>query len=84
MAEPIPTLAGDALVLETGSRQSLTIYAVGRVIADGQQHFRTEGRALYSSDRKQTLMRAKVLVLPRRRIYWLNVDTGDWSEVINL
>jgi hypothetical protein len=83
MADPVPTLAGDALVVEIG-RRSLTFYAVGRVIADGQQDFLTEGRALYGNDRRQAMTRAKVLAVPGRRIYWLNIETGRWSEVIGL
>lgn len=83
MTEPVPTLVGDALVIETGSR-SLIFYAVGRVIADGQQDFLTEGRALYGYDRRQAMMRAKALVVPGGCIYWLTIETGDWSEVISL
>ena len=81
MATRIPTQPGDALILRTD--HSFTLYAVGQVTKDGQQDFDTHVNVKYASDRAAAVADAKALVMPGRRIFFRNLDTGDWSEISN-
>ena len=81
MAKHIPTKLGDVLIVRTD--QSFTIYAVGRVFNDGQRDFHGQPNVTYVSDRAAAVAEAKTLVMPGRRIFFRNLDTGDWSEISN-
>jgi hypothetical protein len=75
----IPTLRGDVLILETES--GIKIHAVGPVTTDGQQDFHAQPSVKYIKNRDAALREARALVAPGRRIYLLNLDHGNWSEV---
>ena len=77
----IPTHCGDVLILRTD--HSFILHAVGRVTRDGQQDFHTHVNVKYANDRAAAEADAKALVVPGRRIFFRNLDTGDWSEVSN-
>ena len=77
----IPTHRGDVLILRTN--QSFVLHAVARVTRDGQQDFFTHVNVRYASDRAAAEADAKALVAPGRRIFFRNLDTGDWSEISN-
>ena len=79
MAKRIPSLRGDVLILWT--TQSYTVHAVGRVSKDGQQDFSSEANVQYEIDYAGAVAQAKALVLPGRRIFFRNIDTGDWNEI---
>jgi hypothetical protein len=84
VTKPIPIHLGDVLILQT--TQSYTIFAVGRVSKDGQQDFATtanvkEPIVSYESDYAAAVVRAKALVDPGGRIFMLNIDTAEWSEI---
>ena len=76
---PQPQL-GDVLILATTSR-SYSVYAVGRVSRDGQLDFHGEGPHRHSRVLETAVAEAKALVTPGRRIYFRNLDTGEWSEI---
>jgi hypothetical protein len=79
MAKCIPTRLGDVLILRT--TESYTIHAIGRVSKDGQQDFGTETKVEYEIDRAAAIAQARALVVPGRRIFFLDIDTGDWSQI---
>jgi hypothetical protein len=84
MAKPIPIHLGDVLILRT--TRSYTIFAVGRVSKDGQQDSSTpanvkEPTVSYESDYAAAVVRAKALVDSRGRIFMLDIDTAEWSEI---
>jgi hypothetical protein len=81
MAKPIPTHLGDVLILRT--TQSYAVHAVGRVSKDGQQDFSTEANVNYEIDYAAAVAQAKALVSPGGRIFFRNIDTGDWREISN-
>jgi hypothetical protein len=81
---PIHLHLGDVLILQT--TQSYTIYAVGRVSEEGQQDFSTTANVKrptvsYESDYAAAVVRAKALVDSGGRIFMLNIDTTEWSEI---
>jgi hypothetical protein len=61
--------------------QSFTIYAVGPVAKDRQQDFSSHMNVTYVSDRAAAVAAAKALVVPGRRIFLWDIDTGDWSAI---
>ena len=71
---------GDVLILATA--RSFEVYAVGRVVRDGQQDFNGDAGVKYSRVRPTAEAAAKVIVEPGRRIYFRDLDTGEWSEVL--
>ena len=80
MAERISTQVGDVLILKTD--QSFTTHAVGQVSKDGQQDFQGSSVTVkHVRDRAAAVAEAKALVVPGRRILFLNIDTGEWSEI---
>jgi len=81
MARHTPTLLGDALILQTD--QSFTTYVVGRVSTDGQQDFHGQTNLKYVSDQAAAVAEAQAIVVPGRRIFLRNIDTGAWSEISN-
>ena len=70
---------GDVLIL--GTAKSVAVYAVGRVSRDGQQDLNGEAGVKYSRVRSTAEAVAKVIVEPGRRIYFRDLDTGEWSEI---
>ena len=81
MAKPIPTHVGDVLILRT--TQSYSVHAVGRVSKDGQQDFGNEAHVKYETDYAAAVTRATALVVPGRKIFFWNIDTGAWHEISN-
>ena len=81
MSKRIPTHLGDALILRT--TRSYAVHAVGRVSKDGQQDFSSEANVNYEIDYAAAVARAKTLVLPGGRVFFRNIDTGDWNEISN-
>jgi hypothetical protein len=79
MAGPIPTQRDDILILHT--KTAYTVYVVGKVTQDGQQDFHGQTDAQYLHDRLAAVAAAKTLVTPQRRIFLLDIDTGQWSEI---
>jgi hypothetical protein len=79
MAKRIPTHLGDVLILRTS--QSYAVHAVGRVSKDGQQDFSSEAHVHYEIDYAAAVAQAKALVVPGGRIFFRNIDTGDWNEI---
>lgn len=91
MDKRIPTRIGDVLILRTD--QSFTIHAVGQVTKEGQQDFDTYGQPeheqhqrghlnlKYEINRAAAVGDAKAMVVPGRRIFFGNIDTGDWTEI---
>jgi hypothetical protein len=79
MAERVPTQRGDVLILRTD--HSFTLHVVGLVTKDGQQDFDTHLHLKYECNRDIAVADARGLGLPGRRIFFRNLDTGDWSEI---
>ena len=77
--QPIPTQVGDVLVLWTS--RTFTVYAVRQAAKNAQQDFGTQRNVRYVRDRITAVHEAKALVVPGRRMFLWNIDTGDWSEV---
>jgi hypothetical protein len=61
MAKDIPTQVGDVLILQT--KQSYTIYAVGRVSKNGQQDFGSGKHVKYENDYGAAVAEAKALLV---------------------
>jgi hypothetical protein len=81
MAKRIPTQIGDVLILR--STRSFTVHAVGRVSKDGQQDFGSEAHVRYETDYAAAVAQAKALLVAGRRMFFRNIDTGDWREISN-
>jgi hypothetical protein len=79
MAKRIPIHLGDVLILRT--TRSYAIHAVGRVSKDGQPDFSSEQNVNYEIDYAAAVAQAKALVLPGGRMFILNIDAGDWTEI---
>ena len=79
MPKPLSTQVGDVLILRT--EKSFAVHAVGRVAQDGQQDFRGQTDVKYVSDRAAALALARTLLVAGRRIFLLDIDSGEWSEV---
>jgi hypothetical protein len=79
MAKRIPTQPGDVLILRTD--KTFSIHAVGPVSADGQQYVHGQDNVKYVTDHAAAVAAAKTLVAPGRRIFFQNIDTGEWSEI---
>jgi type IV secretory pathway ATPase VirB11/archaellum biosynthesis ATPase len=71
---------GDVLIL--GTAKSFEVYAVGRVVRDGQQDFPGEAGVTYSCVRVTAEAVAKAIVAPGHRIHFRDLDTGEWSEIL--
>ena len=79
MAKGIPTQVGDVLILRTEA--TFAIHAVGIVSTLGQQAFRGQADVKYVSGHAAALAEAKAILAPGRRIFLLDIDFGDWSDV---
>ena len=82
MPNPIPTQPGDVLILWTKD-SSFSVYAVGPVAKDGEQDFFTGVNVKYERGRPAAVDVAKAMAAPGLRIFFRNLDTGDWSEIPN-
>jgi hypothetical protein len=71
---------GDVLIL--GTAKSFPVYAVGCVARDGQQDLEGVAGVKYSRVRLTAEAVAKIIVAPGRRIYFRDLDTGEWSEIL--
>ncbi len=81
MAEHVPTQVGDVLILRT--ERTFSVHAVGRVSKDGQQEFRGQADVKYVGDLAAALAEATDLLVPGRRIFLLDMDSGKLSEISN-
>jgi hypothetical protein len=79
VAELIPTNIGDVLILWTHA--SFTLHAVGPVKRHGQQDFDTHVNVKYANTRAAAETQAKAMVATGGRIFFRNLDNGDWSEI---
>lgn len=79
MAKRIPTQRGDVLIL--GTDKTFKIHAVGPVSMDDQQDFQGQANVKHVTGRATAVAEAKGLVVPGRRIFFQDIDTGDWSEI---
>src|SRR5688572_30210382 len=80
MASRVPQpQRGDVLIL--GTTKSFSVYAIGRVSRDGQLDFHGEAPLKHTSIRDTAVAEAKALLALGRRIYFRNLDTGEWSEI---
>ena len=77
--KPIPTKPGDVLILRT--KVSFTIYAVGSVTLDGQDDFHRDNKIHHVRSHSAAVMTAKALLTPTGRMYLLDIDTDEWSEI---
>jgi hypothetical protein len=81
MDSRIPTRRGDVLILRTHNK-SFSTHAVGFVEHDGQQDFNQHPlNVTYVTDGSVAVREATALVAPGRRIFFLNIDTGEWSVI---
>ena len=87
MTKEWPTEIGDVLILRTSL--SYTVYAVGSVVTAGQHDFSHSERVRHVATHAEAVETAKALVAgraerpgePGGRIYLLDIDTGEWSEI---
>jgi len=79
VVEHLPTEIGDVLILRTSV--SYTVYAVGTVATAGQSDFSHGKQTHHLPTFAEAVKTAKVIVAPRGRIYLLDIDTGEWSEI---
>ena len=79
VAKQWPTETGDVLILRTS--QSYTVYAVGLVATAGQHDFSHSERVRHVLTHAEALTIAKALVATGGRIYLLDIDTAEWSEI---
>jgi hypothetical protein len=80
MTKPIPTRRGDVLIVDTNYR----IHAVGPIVEDGEQDFFTGMNVNYRLGRTAAVNAAKAMASPDSRIFLRDLDTGDWSEIVEL
>jgi hypothetical protein len=76
---PVPTKVGDALILLT--RGPATNFAEGVVTRKGQVKFNLWDHVAHSITVVLAIEAAKALLRPRGRIYLVDIDSDDWSEL---
>ena len=76
MPDWMPTQFGDVLILHKSSSPT---HAVGAIFEDGQQFLKAN--ISYEPDRTAAEAAARSLVMPGRKIYIKNTDTGQWAEL---
>ena len=79
MAKQRPTEIGDVLILQAS--QSYHVYAVGAVSRAGQGDFSNSQNVRHVRTLVEALQAAKALVAEKGRIYLLDIDTAEWSEI---
>ena len=77
-----PTEIGDVLILRTSA--SYTVYAVGSVVTAGQHDFSHSEQVRHVNTHAAAVNVAKAIVAPGARIYLLDIDTEEWSQISNL
>jgi hypothetical protein len=68
------------LILRT--HQSFTLHGLGPVSQAGQQDFHAQTNVKYPIDRAAAVAEAKAIGGPGRRIFFRNIDTDDWFEIL--
>ena len=81
MEKQWPTDIGDVLILRT--RLSYTVYAVGSVVTAGQHDFCHSEQVRHVTTHADAVNAAKAIVAPGGRIYLLDIDTQEWSQISN-
>lgn len=76
MANPMPTEIGDPLILHNSS---IPEHAIGTISEVGQQTLKAN--ISHERGRAAAEATARTLVMPGRRIYIKNTDTGAWAEL---
>jgi hypothetical protein len=76
MADQMPTEIGDVLILHNSSSPT---HAIGAVSEVGQQTLKAN--MSHERGRPAAEATARTLVVPGRRIYIKNTDTGAWAEL---
>jgi hypothetical protein len=76
MADQMPTQIGDVLILH---KRSILIHTLGAVSEAGQQDLKAN--VSVEPDRATAELAARKLVMPGRRIYIKNTETGHWAEL---
>ena len=76
-----PTEIGDVLILRTSL--SYTVYAVGSVATTGQHDFSHSQQVRHVTTHAEAIKIAKAILAPRGRIYLLDIDTSEWSQISN-
>jgi hypothetical protein len=74
-----PTEIGDVLILRTSL--SYTVYAVGSVTTAGQHDFSHSQQVRHVKTHAEAVKTAKAIVAPHGRIYLLDIDTTEWSQI---
>jgi hypothetical protein len=74
-----PTEIGDVLIL--GTSVSYTVYAVGPVVTAGQHDFSRGQEPHHVTTYAEAVKTAKALVAPHGKIYLLDIDSAEWSEI---
>jgi hypothetical protein len=75
----IPTEVGDVLILRT--EQTFSIHAIEVVTKAGQQDCRGQVHVTYVRNDEEALTEARAMCVPGRRIFILDIDSGDWSQI---
>jgi hypothetical protein len=76
MADPMPTEVGDVLILHNSS---IPTHAIGTISEVGQQTLKAN--MSHERGRAAAEATARTFVMPGRRIYIKNTDTGHWAEL---
>ena len=79
MVKEWPTEIGDVLILRTSL--SYTVYAVGSVATAGQHDFAHSQQVRHVTTHAEAVKTAKAIVAPHGRIYLLDIDTAEWSQI---
>jgi hypothetical protein len=79
MTKPIPTRRGDVLIVDTNCR----IHAVGPIMEDGEQDYFAGIPVKYRLGRAAAVNAAKAMASPESRIFLRDLDTGEWSEILD-
>jgi len=79
MAKTPPTDIGDVLILLP--REPVTTFAVGAVVREGQADFHQADEVAHVATIILAVQAATVLLRPTGRIYLMDLDAGEWSEL---
>jgi hypothetical protein len=81
MTRQWPTEVGDVLILRTS--RSYTAYAVGLVVTAGQHDFSHSEQVRHVITHAEAVNTARAIVASGGRIYLLDIDTAEWSQIPN-
>ena len=79
MTGPIPTRLGDVLIVGTGNTRGLQM--VGLIMRDEQQGLLGQAIVQCVTDHGAAVDAALDMVIPGQKIYFMNLDRGEWCEV---